>query len=214
MPLSKQIRNELMEMVLEVAGVYNDLISDLTTEEELEPVIAAVERAVNSTVKKIMSHIEPAAKPSVSRLLPAPEPTPEPTIAPPLMSTPGFSKPEDATLPQPPMRLPSEAQKSMSEVAGLGDEDMAVGDGDHHLGMTLEQERRIHEGKPANPARPHVVIDHTGSREYPTEKHFREAGSVPPVSVPRTAVNAPPSAAPRAAVNPDLEEVADANPKV
>jgi len=211
MSLSKQIRNDLMEMVVEVAGVYNDLIPGLTTEEELEPVIEAVERAVNITVEKLINHIalmevpvppEVKPKPPVSRLLPQPEPTPEPTPA-----------PVAQTLPAPPLTLPNEAQQSLSEVAGLGD-DMAVGDGDHHLGMTLEQERRIQEGKPANPARPHVVIDHTGSKEYPTEKHFREAGAVPPVAVPRTVVAAPPSAAPRAAVNPDLEEAVDDNPKV
>ena len=206
MSLSKQIRNELMEMVVEVAGVYNDLIPDLTTEEELEPVIAVVEQAVNSTVEKlinIMAVEEPAfvGSPSVSRLLPQPEPTPEP--APALIVQPP---------PSPPQALPSEPQRSMSEVAGLRDDDFA--DEGSLLGLTLEQERRIQEGKPANPARPHVVIDHTGSKEYPTEKHFRDAGSVPPVAVPRTEVAAPPSAAPRAAVNPDLEEVDSANPKV
>jgi hypothetical protein len=206
MSLSQKIRDELMEMVTEVAGAYNDLIPGVTTEEQIEPVLVVIQEALDSTVEKLMNLIDwtadpvlPEAKPSASRLLPQPDPIPAPVAAP-------------VAQPQPPLpaTLPSEAQKSLSEVAGLGDDFSTGSEEGNHLGLTLEQERRIQQGKPANPARPHVVIDYTGSKEYPTKKHFREAAT----AVPHTRVDAPPAAAPRAAVNPDLEEANDDHPKV
>lgn len=224
MNLSKQIRNELLEMVKDVAILYNDLIPTTVTVEELEPVINAIDAVVEKATEKLMNIVVVAApsgpepllpiSPPVSRLLPTPELTPDPEAALPL-PRPTITA-EETIQPPPPITLPSEGQRSISQIAGLGAGDMAITDDNHGPLISVVQEERMNRGLPANPARPHIVIDHSGAREYPTERHFREAGSHPPVVTPRRVTEGTaPSAPPREAVNEDLpEEAPGGNPKV
>lgn len=212
------IEESLLKFLETIAVQYNNLIPNEVDPAKLKTVLDAVDEAVVESTEEIFGLFmtEDSApveviSPDASRLLPkrpqqAAEVTPAAAPvapAPPASAPPATVPAAHLELPPMPSHLPGKSKnRPLSD--GFNEEMNPIDvdrDGSVHLGLSVEEEKRMAAGLPARRARPHIVVDHSGTREYVSRKHAT-VGQV----APHARVDAPLPKAPVQAVNPDMPE--------
>jgi len=172
-----QIAKELDDLVLHIAEAYNDLIADEISDKEFEEAVKKVTSirdktadnllqlvndVVEATIKVVVENEKPTTKEErLAKLLPEPLVPQAPEVVEPPPT------PVKPTLLGPPSPLPREVGQvsSSSSIPPQLMEDEDIDIGTHNLGLTIEQEKRLKAGKPINPLRPTISVDHQGVRE-------------------------------------------------